>query len=302
MVSHFPADPLAPAAVELSLRHASARTGRRPARGGASMEARFHLRHRLSPRSPLTVHPGVGYDIVSCHPMFNGAAIGRAAEIDFKQFAGCRRSTRPRRGAQHRLGHHGPAGLLKPQLRPQPAPSGWPPHVSGHSIYVVDLQDGGGWDWTRGEPPKSNAAYYLRFCKSYSAWAAPCDTCRPINAAFVHALWKSPARPIAQAAGVRRPHRNRPPAAVLTPSGLAAHGLRHGHRFSDRARLVDGLLILALGRGVVHPAAPGLHMHPPVLHHRCGTNGDATIQVPAETGSSRHTPRTDHARSAQIPR
>ena len=30
---------------------------------------------------PLTVHPGIGYDIIANHPMFNGAAIGRAAEI-----------------------------------------------------------------------------------------------------------------------------------------------------------------------------------------------------------------------------
>src|SRR5262249_874590 len=37
---------------------------------------------------PLTVHPGIGYDIISNHPVFNGAAIGRAAEWDFKLFAG----------------------------------------------------------------------------------------------------------------------------------------------------------------------------------------------------------------------
>mgnify|MGYP000863629221 CR=1 FL=1 len=35
---------------------------------------------------PLTVHPGIGYDIISNHPMFNGAAIGRAAQADFALF------------------------------------------------------------------------------------------------------------------------------------------------------------------------------------------------------------------------
>ena len=40
--------------------------------------------------------------------------------------------------------------------------------VSGHSIFVIDLQDGGGWDWSQGEPPITNPAYYLRFCKSYA--------------------------------------------------------------------------------------------------------------------------------------
>src|SRR5205814_4413898 len=35
---------------------------------------------------PFTAHPGIGYDIISNHPMFNGAAIGRAAELDFRLF------------------------------------------------------------------------------------------------------------------------------------------------------------------------------------------------------------------------
>ena len=33
------------------------------------------------------VHPGIGYDIIATHPMYNGAAIGRAAQRDFAQFA-----------------------------------------------------------------------------------------------------------------------------------------------------------------------------------------------------------------------
>src|SRR5438270_377056 len=42
------------------------------------------------------------------------------------------------------------------------------PIVRDHRIYVVDLQEGGNWDWAQGEPPTDNPAYYLRFCKSYS--------------------------------------------------------------------------------------------------------------------------------------
>ena len=51
------------------------------------------------------------------------------------------------------------------------------PIVRGHTIYVVDLQDGGGWDWTQGEPPKTNPAYYLRFCKSYSRMGGAMHYC-----------------------------------------------------------------------------------------------------------------------------
>jgi hypothetical protein len=67
--------------------------------------------------------------------------------------------------------------------------------VRGLSIYVVDLQDGGGWDWTQGEPPKTNAAYYLRFCKSYSRMGGEMHYLQCDNAAFMHNLWHSLNRP-----------------------------------------------------------------------------------------------------------
>ena len=60
--------------------------------------------------------------------------------------------------------------------------------VRDHSIYVVDLQDGGGWDWTQGEPPKVNPAYYLRFCKSYSRMGGAMHYVQADNAAFIHHL------------------------------------------------------------------------------------------------------------------
>ena len=59
----------------------------------------------------MTVHPGIGYDIISNHPVFNGAAIGRAAEWDFKLFAGSLRGPGRGRRALDRLGHHGAPGL-----------------------------------------------------------------------------------------------------------------------------------------------------------------------------------------------
>jgi hypothetical protein len=69
--------------------------------------------------------------------------------------------------------------------------------VTGHEIYVVDLQDGGGWDWTQGEPPKTNPAYYLRFCKSFSRMGAPMHYVQHDNAAFVHNLYRALERLVA---------------------------------------------------------------------------------------------------------
>ena len=118
---------------------------------------------------PFTVHPGIGYDIISNHPMFNGAAIGRAAELDFRLFGAAVEKLDG--GVVLSVG----SAIMGPQvfekslscvnnLRLQAGR----PIVQDHAIYVVDLQDGGNWDWTKGEPPKDNPAYYLRFCKSYS--------------------------------------------------------------------------------------------------------------------------------------
>jgi hypothetical protein len=138
---------------------------------------------------PLTVHPGIGYDIISNHPMFNGAAIGRAAGIDFRLF--CRAVDGLDGGVVLSVG----SAIMAPQvfekslscvnnLRLQAGR----PIVQGHRLYVVDLQDGGNWDWTQGEPPKDNPAYYLRFCKSFSRMGGAMHYLQCDNVVFVHNL------------------------------------------------------------------------------------------------------------------
>lgn len=141
---------------------------------------------------PATVHPGIGYDIVSCHPMFNGGAIGRAAGRDFARF--CASVDQLDGGVVLAVG----SAIMAPQvfekslscvhnLRLQEGR----PLVSEHSLYVVDLQDGGGWDWSQGEPPKTSAAYYLRFCKSFSRMGGAMRYVQADNAAFMHHLWRA---------------------------------------------------------------------------------------------------------------
>lgn len=139
---------------------------------------------------PLTVHPGIGYDIIANHPVFSGSVIGRAAEWDFKLFGGSVEGLDD--GVVLSVG----SAIMGPQvfeksiscvnnLRLQSGRG----VVRNHVIYVVDLQDGGGWDWTKGEPPKSNPAYYLRFCKSYSRMGAAMHYLQCDNAAFVHHVY-----------------------------------------------------------------------------------------------------------------
>lgn len=176
-----PAHPLAPARAELLqvLKSQSTPAGRiqvpHPWKSTAILARAFQL------NVPMTVHPGIGYDIIACHPMFNGAAIGRAAAIDFRLF--CASVEQLDRGVVLSVG----SAIMAPQvfekslscvnnLRLQSGRS----IVKDHSMFVVDLQEGGGWDWSKGEPPKDNPAYYLRFCKSFSRMGGrmeylPCD-------------------------------------------------------------------------------------------------------------------------------
>ena len=161
--------------------------------GPLNMEHRFpHAsilaaawRHKVS----ATIHPGIGYDIISNHPIFNGSVLGRAGEADFKSFAGSVEGLDG--GVVLSVG----SAVMGPQvfektmscvnnLRLQEGR----PVVQGHSIDVVDLQDGGDWDWSVGEPPKTNPAYYLRFCKSFSRMGAPMRYLQCDNAAFMHNL------------------------------------------------------------------------------------------------------------------
>jgi hypothetical protein len=141
---------------------------------------------------PATVHPGIGYDIIANHPSFNGAVLGRGADLDFRLFGGSVAELEG--GVVLSVG----SAIMGPQvfekslscvnnLRLQDGRAA----VAGHSIFVVDLQEGGGWDWTRGEPPKDNPAYYLRFCKSFSRMGAPMRYLQCDNAAFIQHLWRA---------------------------------------------------------------------------------------------------------------
>jgi hypothetical protein len=156
-------------------------------------------RHNTS----FTVHPGIGYDIIATHPMFRGAAIGRAADIDFRLLGSS--IDHLDGGVVMSVG----SAIMAPQvfekslscvnnLRLQDAKAA----VEGHWIYVVDLQDGGNWDWAGGEPPKTNPAYYLRFCKSFSRMGGIMKYAQSDNGIFLHNLLhvlttSTPAKPAA---------------------------------------------------------------------------------------------------------
>lgn len=186
-----PAHPLTPARAEAlqAIRVHKLPTGRIDVPHGwkgASILARA-----FQNKTPMTVHPGIGYDIIANHPMFSGGAIGRAATTDFALFGGTVETL------DHGVVLSVGSAIMGPQvfekslscvnnLRLQEGR----PIVADHSIYVVDIQDGGGWDWSAGEPPKTNPAYYLRFCKSYARMGGEMRYVQFDNAAFIHNLYQ----------------------------------------------------------------------------------------------------------------
>ena len=169
---------------------------------GSVPEGRCELKHRWKQASvlasadshgvPLTVHPGIGYDIISNHPMFNGAALGRGAQVDFQKFAATLDQLDG--GVVLSVG----SAIMGPQvfekalscvnhIRLQEGRE----IVNDHSMHVVDLQDGGGWDWAQGEPPVNNPSYYLRFCKTYARMGGSMHYLQCDNLAFVQYLVKA---------------------------------------------------------------------------------------------------------------
>ena len=138
-------------------------------------------------RVPLTVHPGIGYDIIYNHPMANGAALGRGADIDFSVF--CAGVAQLDNGVFLSVG----SAVMAPQifekalsaannLRRQEGQNPIQPFIVVNDLAPIN------WDWSQGEPPPSNPAYYLRFCKSFSRMGGQMRYVCADNRLLVHHL------------------------------------------------------------------------------------------------------------------
>ena len=116
---------------------------------------------------PFTGHPMIGHDIIYNHPMNHAAALGRAAQRDFLTFA--ESVSRIEGGVYISIG----SAVMSPMIfekslsMAQNLAIQRGEHIDGHHILVVDLAQSD-WDWSRGEPPENDPAYYLRYNKTFS--------------------------------------------------------------------------------------------------------------------------------------
>jgi hypothetical protein len=116
---------------------------------------------------PLTGHPMIGHDIIYNHPMNRGACLGRCAQRDFLAFA---HSVRQLEGGVYlSVG----SAVMSPMIfekclsMAQNLAQQQGEKIKNHHIVVVDMAECN-WDWSRGEPPEENPAYYLRYNKTFS--------------------------------------------------------------------------------------------------------------------------------------
>ena len=116
---------------------------------------------------PFTGHVMIGHDIIYNHPMNHGASLGRAAQRDFLRFANSVSNLEG--GVYLSVG----SAIMSPMIfekslsMSQNLAIQEGRRIENHYIFVVDLA-ASTWDWTRGEPPETDAAYYQRYNKTFS--------------------------------------------------------------------------------------------------------------------------------------
>ncbi len=121
---------------------------------------------------PITVHPGIGYDIIYTHPLNHCAAIGRVAGRDFLSYVASVSDLEG--GVYLSIG----SAIMSPMIfekslsmaRNVARQEGR--QIKDFLLVVNDIQPGE-WQWGTGiEPGKDDPAYYLRFCKTFDRMGA----------------------------------------------------------------------------------------------------------------------------------
>ena len=116
---------------------------------------------------PFTGHVMIGHDIIYNHPMNHGASLGRAALRDFLRFANSVNSLEG--GVYLSVG----SAVMSPMIfekslsMSQNLEIQAGRRIQNHYIFVADLA-ASTWDWSKGEPPETDAAYYQRYNKTFS--------------------------------------------------------------------------------------------------------------------------------------
>ena len=139
-------------------------------------------------RIPISIGANIGQSINYVHPDCDGAAIGEASYRDFLGLV--ETLTHLEGGAYLSIG----SAILSPQIfekaismaRNVALQKGI--SLEDFDIVVNDIQEGK-WDWSQGEPPKDDPAYYLRFMKTFTRMPGRTQYVQMDNVKFLHNLY-----------------------------------------------------------------------------------------------------------------
>ncbi|MFA5104638.1 MAG: hypothetical protein WC527_05640 [Candidatus Margulisiibacteriota bacterium] len=138
---------------------------------------------------PFTGHPMIGHDIIYIHPANSCIAIGQAAERDFLAFA--HNVSNLDGGVYISLG----SAVMSPMIFEKSLSMSQNlaiqngRHIDNHYMVIADLQECT-WDWSQGEPPETDPAYYLRFMKTFARMGGTAHYMTADNRDFLLALWQ----------------------------------------------------------------------------------------------------------------
>ncbi len=122
----------------------------------------------------ITCHPMFGHDIIYTHKVNKGISIGITAERDFLSYVDS--VSNLENGVYMSIG----SAVMSPMIFEKSlSMSRNVLHQEGKqikncNIHVADLAKET-WDWAQGEPPQDNAAYYLRYMKTFSRMGCKVD-------------------------------------------------------------------------------------------------------------------------------
>jgi hypothetical protein len=137
---------------------------------------------------PVSICPQIGCDIIYTHSECDGAAIGKAGYTDFLKFVNT--ISRLEGGTYISIGSAitSPMVFEKALSMAKNIARQKNRILGNYHIVVNDVQKGK-WDWSKGEPPKNNPAYYLRFMKTFSRAGGTLEYIQMDNRAFLHNLY-----------------------------------------------------------------------------------------------------------------
>lgn len=137
---------------------------------------------------PFSVGATIGQNIHHTHPECDYGAIGKSSGIDFLKLANTLSNIH--NGGYISIG----SAILSPQIFEKALSMARNIAIQEHKsidgffMAINDIQPGQ-WDWSKGEPPKDNPAYYLRFMKTFARIDSNSVYYQIDNRTFLHNLY-----------------------------------------------------------------------------------------------------------------